>query len=230
MSRAEGTEAASIEHRSWHRPWRRPTAWFVLLGSFSSLSYGLANWLASLRTNVPVIMFGWEHAVPFIAWTVVPYWSTHALFALSFYLCRDRIELDGHARRLLTAQVIAVSCFIAFPLRLSVSRPPIDGALGLLFDALSLLDLPFNQAPSLHVATMTILFDLYARALPKWSLPPFAAWTLIVVGSVMTTYQHHFIDIPTGFLLGLFCVWLWPREGPNRLTQLARYRVQSIDR
>ena len=83
-----------------------------------------------------------------------------------------------------------------------------------------MLDLPFNQAPSLHVATMTILFDLYMRAVPRWSLPLFAVWSLIVIGSVMTTYQHHFIDVPTGFLLGLACVWLWPRQGGNRLAQL----------
>ena len=28
--------------------------------------------------------------------------------------------------------------------------------------------------------------------------------------SVLTTYQHHFIDIPTGALLGFLCLWLWP--------------------
>jgi len=28
--------------------------------------------------------------------------------------------------------------------------------------------------------------------------------------SVLTTYQHHFIDLPTGALLGFFCLWLWP--------------------
>jgi hypothetical protein len=46
----------------------------------------------------------------------------------------------------------------------------------------------------------------------------------------MTTYQHHFIDIPTGFLLGLLCLWLWPREGGNRLGQLSRLGVPSQDR
>jgi protein-tyrosine phosphatase len=45
----------------------------------------------------------------------------------------------------------------------------------------------------------------------------FAAWSLLVVGSVLTTYQHHFVDIPTGLLLGLVCIWMWPADGSSRL-------------
>jgi membrane-associated phospholipid phosphatase len=226
MSKADKTRAGSIQGR----PWRRATGWFVLLGILFYVSYGLSNWLASLRADVPAIVFAWEHAVPFVGWTIIPYWSVHVFFALSFFLCRNRSEVDSHARRLLTAQVIAVACFIAYPLRISFARPHVEGALGFLFEPLTLLDQPFNQAPSLHVATMTILYDLYARTLPRWAQAPFALWSLIVVVSVMTTFQHHFIDVPTGFLLGLLCIWLWPREGGNRLTQLARQRIPSADR
>jgi protein-tyrosine phosphatase len=35
-------------------------------------------------------------------------------------------------------------------------------------------------------------------------------WFVIIGASVLTTYQHHFIDLPTGFALGWLCVWLWP--------------------
>ncbi|MNF94712.1 hypothetical protein D3C84_774300 [compost metagenome] len=38
---------------------------------------------------------------------------------------------------------------------------------------------------------------------------------------MLTTYQHHFIDLPTGAMLGWLCVWLWPLEGPS-LLQTAR--------
>src|SRR6266511_4285031 len=68
---------------------------------------------------------------------------------------------------------------------------------------LRVFDMPFNQAPSLHIATTTILFDLYSRVLPRWTLPVTALAALLVGASVLTTYQHHFIDVPTGFLLGL---------------------------
>jgi membrane-associated phospholipid phosphatase len=212
------------------RLWRRATLWLILLSVLFYLTYGLSNWLASQRGDVGAIVFAWEHAVPFVSWTIIPYWSVHVLFALSFYLSRSLSELDNHAKRLLTAQVVAVCCFIVFPLRVSFARPHVEGALASLFEPLRLLDQPFNEAPSLHVATMTILYDLYARILPRWAQLPFAVWAVIVVGSVMTTYQHHFIDIPTGFLLGLLCLWLWPREGGNRLGALLRLGVPSQDR
>lgn len=214
MRKAEDTEAASIGSR----PWRRATGWLAALGTLFYLSYGVSNWLTSLRGDVPTIVFAWEHGIPFLAWTIVPYWSIHVLFCLSFYVCRSRSELDNHAKRLLTAQVVAVACFIVFPLRVSFARPQTPAEFGFLFDVLYAFDMPFNQAPSLHIATTTILFDLYSRTLPRWTLPLTTLCALLVAASVLTTYQHHFIDVPTGFLLGLLCVWMWPPEGGNRLT------------
>ncbi len=38
---------------------------------------------------------------------------------------------------------------------------------------------------------------------------------------MLTTYQHHVIDIPTGALLGLICVWLWPWPGQSPLRTAA---------
>jgi protein-tyrosine phosphatase/membrane-associated phospholipid phosphatase len=211
--------------------WRRATLWLAGLGAFFYVGYPLTNWLASQRSDVPVVVFGWESAIPFLAWTIVPYWTTNLFFILSLFLCRTRSELDIHARRLLSAQAIAFACFIAFPLRASFAKPATDGVSGFLFASLGAFDLPFNQAPSLHVALTTVLAALYVRLLPRWAGVAFLLWSLLVVASVLTTYQHHFIDIPTGFLLGLFCVWMWPWEGGNRLagwhttTDAARRRL-----
>nr|WP_294262822.1 hypothetical protein [Propionivibrio sp.] len=129
-------------------------------------------------------------------------------------LCRSRNEVDCHARRLCSAQVIAITCFMAFPLRFSFEKPPLDDSIySAFYTALAGFDKPFNQAPSLHIALLLILWVRY-RAVSHGVLRHLADfWSFLILLSVLTTYQHHFIDVPTGALLGLFCLWLWPDQG-----------------
>ncbi len=195
------------------RPWKLAALWLACLAPFFYLSYGFANHLAAQHGDVSSVVFDWERGIPFVAWTIFPYWSVNLFYGLSLFLCRTRTELHAHGKRLLTAQLVAVTCFVLFPLAYSFGQPAADGAAGWLFAALRGFDKPFNQAPSLHIALLAILWDGYRRWLPQgwhWLLH---GWSLLIGVSVLTTYQHHFIDIPTGALLGLFCLWLWPLEG-----------------
>jgi hypothetical protein len=195
------------------RPWKRATLWLICLAPFFYLTYGMANWFASIRPHVGSIVFDWERQIPFWAWTIIPYWSINAFYGASLFVCNTARELDNHGRRLLTAQVVAVTCFVLFPLRFTFSKPDTGGGLpGFLFDTLAGFDKPYNQAPSLHIALLVILWLLYARHVPRWARLPLHLWYILIGASVLTTYQHHFIDIPTGALLGLFCLWLWPDQ------------------
>jgi len=200
-------------------PWRRGIAWLLFLGPFFFLSYGFANWWAGSGYATPgALVFSWERQIPFIPWTIVPYWSIDLFYGLSFLLCRNRQEVDRHAYRLLTAQVIAIACFVAMPLRFSFERPVADGAFGALFTALAGFDKPFNQAPSLHIALLVILWVRFAAASTGLARQAVHLWAALIGISVLTTYQHHFIDIPTGALLGLFCLWLWPDGAPTPIS------------
>jgi membrane-associated phospholipid phosphatase len=199
------------------RPWRRAFRWLAFLAAFFCLTYGAANSIAARRHDVPSIVFAWEHHIPFLPWTIVPYWSIDVFYGLSLFVCRTRAELDAHGRRLLTAQIVAVGCFILFPLTFTFQPPETHGVAGVLFAALTSIDKPFNQAPSLHIAFLVILWRLYARHLRRPARWPLHMWFTLVGASVLTTYQHHFFDIPTGALLGFFCLWLWP--DPERVTR-----------
>ncbi|MEB0106462.1 phosphatase PAP2/dual specificity phosphatase family protein [Pseudomonas sp. MH9.3] len=198
--------------------------WLLLLAPLFFSTYGFATWVTAQRSDVGTLVFGWETHMPFWAWTIVPYWSIDLLYGFSLLLPNTRHELKQHALRLLTAQAIAVSCFLIWPLRFTFERPALDGVFGWLFAVLAGFDKPFNQAPSLHIALLVILwlmFQRHTQGMWRWLVH---GWFALIGISVLTTYQHHFIDLPTGALAGWLCVWLWPVEHPSPLlhSRLAR--------
>ena len=76
-----------------------------------------------------------------------------------------RADLLDHVKRLLTVQLISVACFIAWPLRFGFERPDAGGVAGALFTLLMGFDKPFNQAPSLHIGLLVVLWAVYAKHL-----------------------------------------------------------------
>ncbi len=208
------TSARAMDRRA---VFRRAFLWLAFLAPFFYLTYGMANWLTSLRTEVPNLAFSWEKHIPFIAWTIIPYWSINAFYALSLFVNETPQEVSRLARRYLTAQIVAVTCFIAFPLQAIFVRPETHGLPGFMFDVLGGFDKPFNQAPSLHIALLVIIWDHWRRRLAGAWRAGWHGWCLLIGISVLTTWQHHVIDIPMGAMLGLFAVWLFPDNGPSPL-------------
>lgn len=215
------------------RPWQRSLVWLLFLGPFFFLSYGYANHLAAAQGTADSLFFAWERRIPFLPWTIVPYWSIDLLYGLSFLCCRDAKAVDRHALRLLTAQLISVACFLVWPLRFAFERPAADGLFGALFTALTSFDQPYNQAPSLHIGLLVVIWFQFARRPAgrplRWLID---AWALLIGISVLTTWQHHFIDLPTGAAVGLFCLWLWP-EGElttplERGRDAGHYRLAAL--
>lgn len=193
------------------RPIGRAIVWIVVLGTFFFASYGFANWFASTRDTVGSIVFAWEHWIPFVAWTIVPYWSIDLLYGLSLLICVSQRELDRQAQRLLATQLISIPFFLAFPLRFTFERPmEIDGIFGAMFAALGNFDKPFNQAPSLHIGLLVVIWAALARHTRGVWRPLLHVWMILIAVSVLTTYQHHFIDIPTGLAVGFLVVWALP--------------------
>ncbi|MBL8236172.1 MAG: dual specificity protein phosphatase family protein [Bryobacterales bacterium] len=184
----------------------RRLAWLAFLGPFFFLSYNLANGMAAAKEpDVPSIVFAWERFIPFLAWTIVPYWSSDLLYVASFWTCRTRTEIDRLGLRLVAIQVISVCFFVLFPLKLTLIRPLLHGFNAYFFQTLVSFDLPYNQAPSLHVSLAYILWRQLRG--PFWG-----AWFGLIALSALTTYQHHFIDIPTGLWAGVMVVALLPES------------------
>lgn len=208
---------AAIDTHAGRIMWLRSIAWLLFLGPFFFLSYGFANGLAAERGVTASVFFEWERHIPFLPWTIVPYWSIDLLYGFSFLFCRSAGAVDRHGLRLLSVQLLSVACFVLFPLRFAFERPPSDGLFGALFDALTSFDQPYNQAPSLHIGLLLVIWARFALGVTGYWRCLVHGWAVLIGVSVLTTFQHHFIDIPTGVLAGLLCMWIWPDHGPSPL-------------
>jgi hypothetical protein len=204
------------------RPWLEAAVWALGLVVFFFITYIAAGWLTVLRRSVPSVVFSWERGIPFMPWTIVPYWSTDLFFITAPFLFRTRSGLRTYGKRILAVQIISVAIFLLFPLQFSFGRPPVSGLLGLMFAIRTGIDTQFNQAPSLHIgfaAVMWPAFRQHTRGL-LWR----AAQVCLVMMSLatLTTYRHHFIDLPTGLWAGVFCTVLISEEA---WTAQRRFRV-----
>jgi len=216
--------------------WKRGALWLALLGPFFFLSYGWVNYFTSGRTDVGIIAEAWEHQLPFVPWLMLPYMSIDAFYAASLFLFRKRIALDRHALRLLLATIISLIGFLLYPLQFSFDVPKAGGFNGFLQAILLGFDKPYNQAPSLHISLLIVLWELYAKRLHGFMRIILHVWFFAIGASVLLVYQHHFIDVWTGALVGVACLylipdqpffWLW-RKPTNRMKYLAfRYGLSS---
>lgn len=215
-------QAAKPSRANQRAVFKTAALWLLFLGPFFYASYGLANWLAARHAHVPSLLFAWERHIPFVAWTILPYWSLNVFYTLSLFINDTPLHVSRLAKRYLTAQVIAVLCFITFPLQVTFLRPETQGLAGAMFGLLGGFDKPFNQAPSLHIALAILVWDhLRTRFSGPWRWA-WHLWCLLIAFSVLTTWQHHSMDMPTGALLGLFALWLFPKD---RVCPLAGFRL-----
>ena len=206
-------------------PWRTGLGWMLLvLGPGFFLVYGACNALTALRPEVGSFFFEWERRIPVWPWTIIPYWSLDLFYAFSVLLCRTRLELNQHAFRVITAVLLSAAGFLLMPLRFAFPRPDIAGTFGTLFQALYGFDQPFNQAPSLHISLGMIMWYLYAKHTHGWLRGLVHGWFVLIFLSTLTTWQHHFIDLPTGALVGVIAFWLFPDPAADPLGKTVVYR------
>lgn len=170
--------------------------------------YALSNQLTSHRTDVGAGVFDWERSIPFIGWTIVPYLSIIVFFVGAFFVDTDREALRRHVLRLAIVLLVSLLCYAAFPLRYTFERPRTGGLVGLLFELLGHCDMPYNRAPSLHIGVLVLLWARFAPVLRgAWGIA-LRFWFALIAVSVLTTYQHHVLDVPAGVAVGILALLL----------------------
>jgi hypothetical protein len=191
------------------RPNRQQRLRHFLLNLFAfSVCYLLANALAQQRAITRHLVFAFETHIPFLPWMIIPYLSSGIFFCLAFWRAGSIDQLRLLSQRMLLATVVASLFFVALPLQFSWPRPPITSPLPrALFGFLSLLDLPYNQLPSLHVAYCVIFWQALRTSLAaRWARFALAVWLLLTAAATLFTFQHHASDVVAGLLLGLVCI------------------------
>lgn len=192
--------------------WLLGFIWLIFLAPLFFLTYGQVNTHTASLPDVPSFVFSWEHHIPFWPWTIIPYWSIDLFYGLSLFICTTRREQTIQGIRLITASLVACIGFLLFPLKFSFQRHDTNGIAGWMFDRLELFDLPYNQAPSLHIILLWLLWLRFRAHTPtkwRWLLH---SWSALILVSVLTTWQHHFIDVISGFAVGILISYLLPIE------------------
>ena len=115
--------------------WRYRLLCLLGMGVVFYSTYGGANYLAGLRTDVPEVFWPWERHIPFWAWSIVPYWTLNLFYAGAFFCCQNRAQIHRLLQQLLLAQAIAVVCFIGYPLTFTWEKPLTDGFTGRLYSS-----------------------------------------------------------------------------------------------
>lgn len=219
-----------------YRLWKQGLCWLLLLGPLFFLSYGQVNHYTATRSDVGSLVFSWERSVPFMPWTIVPYWSIDLLYGISLFICTSSRELTRHAWRLAAASLVACAGFLLFPLKFTFIRPESPGIFGWLFHQLEQFDLPYNQAPSLHIILTWLLWLRFRQHLTGPARLLCGGWFWLIAVSVMTTWQHHFIDVITGIAVGIVISyaipmtggWRWQRPGPRARQLGIRYAAGGL--
>jgi hypothetical protein len=174
------------------------------------LCYQTTNYLAHSKPALANVATAIDHHIPFFEWMVVPYLCSGLFFIGSFFIVNTLDDLRVLSQRMLLATVLAALVFAFFPLQFSFAKPSVEHPLfAALFKLLALLDRPYNQLPSLHIAYCVIFW----RSLSPRFISPIAKFALaisllLISISTVFTYQHHALDLLAGLLLGVVCIAL----------------------
>lgn len=171
--------------------------------------YGFCNTFTASRPDVGTIRFSWEQWIPFLPWMTLPYLSIDLFFVTAPFLIQEGDRLMRFARRVVFVVLVAGICYMAFPLTVAVDRPSFGGPLGAVWEWFKAMDKPHNLMPSLHMALRTLLAAVYVRHTRGWIRWAAGLWFSLIGFSTLTTYQHHFIDVYTGILLGVVALQLF---------------------
>ncbi len=178
-----------------------------------STVYNASAWYTSTLSNVSSFVFNIESHIPFLPITIIPYLTSGVFFVSVFFCCNTLGDLKVLSKRILFITVIAGLSYLVYPLKFSLERPEVNNSvLNFLFQFITKVDSPFNEAPSLHIAFAFVFWTVYKERKSTWK-KGIGIWLFLLGVSTLTTYQHHLLDILTGAILAHISFIIFPKYG-----------------
>ena len=149
-----------------------------------------------------------DKAVPIIPWTSWIYISEYFLFFFLIFLIDTKELMNRFTIGMFVCLTTSIFFFIIFPtilpsenlVHLKVESFNIHI---LAYNFIKTIDAPGNCFPSLHVGLCYLVSFCFLGYSWKKSLF-FFVWATAIAFSTLSTGQHYFIDIPSGFLVAVF--------------------------
>ncbi len=199
-------------HPSWNLPrvFNRKTKATagLLVGSSITVLYLLSNHFPFF-TPVQLPFLWIDHWIPFIPLSVWIYLSAFALVFDAFLRSKDLSNSHRAFYSFLVLGIVSSLIFWIWPTAYPRDAFPLPQRMDLITEsALVLLrqgDSILNCSPSLHVSGSYLASFIFLGEQKK-KFPFYFLWASAIALSTLSTKQHYFIDVITGFLLSL-CIY-----------------------
>lgn len=187
-------------------PWGRNAASLLPLTAFLYTGYQLSNRIHVFDPR-ELPLTGLDHAIPFLLWTVWPYFLLIVLLFLPLGI-RDRALYRRALWAFTFAVTINIVVWMVWPTIYPRPPKPEDpGLTGFAYRWLVSIDTPANCLPSGHITSPVVGCWALSREHPKhrvWIWP-----SLILLSfTILTTKQHYVWDLPAGVLSACIGIWL----------------------
>lgn len=179
-------------------PWGRNAAFLLPLTAFLYTGYQLSNRIHVFEPReLPMTVV--DRAIPFLLWTVWPYFALVLLLFLPLGI-RDRALYRRALWAFTFAVTINIVVWMVWPtVYPRPPRPDGGGLTGLAYRWLVSIDTPANCLPSGHITSPVVGCWALSREHPKhriWIWPSLLLLSL----TILTTKQHYVWDLPAGML------------------------------
>ena len=201
--------------------------WTVGLGlaaAQSALYFAIGN--AHLQRSTELLRTRLDDAIAFLprtAWCYLPFYA--AIFVMAIAGFRHRALFDRTARSVLLVMFLGAlgHTLVRAEYPRPVLHPPFAGLSEAFMAWVQRVDRPGNVFPSLHIAHTTMLSLLLVRDRPRLGRVALVMATLLAI-STLTTKQHFFADVVSGYALAFLGVWFAVRGLPPAAARPAAAR------